>query len=87
MDITHDLVERRHASFGKRSQARANNAMRVLRALFNFAAGKYEDADGRPIILDNPISGGRGLAVCFSGIITIAESLDIPAYALAAAEP
>jgi integrase len=29
--------------------------MRFLRAIFNFAAGKYEDSKGRPIILENPV--------------------------------
>ena len=54
VDLTRDMIERRHAEFGERSHARANNAMRVLRALFNFSAGKFEDAQGRPIVADNP---------------------------------
>lgn len=29
--------------------------MRILRALFNFAAGQYEDAKGRSLILENPV--------------------------------
>lgn len=29
--------------------------MRALRALFNFAAGKYEDSEGRSLIIDNPV--------------------------------
>ncbi|MDQ4147038.1 MAG: integrase, partial [Pseudomonadota bacterium] len=29
--------------------------MRVLRALFNFAAAKYEDAQGQPLIKENPV--------------------------------
>jgi integrase len=29
--------------------------MRVLRALFNFAAGQYEDATGRSLITENPV--------------------------------
>lgn len=29
--------------------------MRVLRALFNFAAGQYENAEGRSLILENPV--------------------------------
>lgn len=53
--ITRDMVERRHAKLGTRSHARANNAMRVLRAILNFTAGKYEDESGKPIILDNPV--------------------------------
>lgn len=54
VDITRDMVERRHAKIGERSPARANNSMRVLRALFNYAAGRYEDAKGRPLLTDNP---------------------------------
>lgn len=33
-----------------------NLAMRVLRALFNFAASEYEDENGRSLILENPVS-------------------------------
>ncbi len=29
--------------------------MRVLRALFNFAAGQYEDAKGHSLIAENPV--------------------------------
>jgi integrase len=54
LDITRDMVERRHAQIGERSHARANNAMRVLRALMNYAAGRYEDAKGRPLLSDIP---------------------------------
>jgi len=53
--ITRDMVERRHIKRGKESQARSNNAMRVLRALYNFAHGKYEDENGLPIFTDNPV--------------------------------
>jgi integrase len=55
VDITRDAVQRRHTKLGERSEARANNAMRLLRALLNFAAGKYEDTQGRPLIPDNPV--------------------------------
>ena len=54
-DITKDMVEIRHRKIGQRSHARANNAMRVLRAVFNHAMGKYEDAQGNPTILFNPV--------------------------------
>jgi integrase len=53
--ISKDMVERRHAKLGEASPAQANLSMRFLRAVFNFAAGKYEDATGRPIILENPV--------------------------------
>ena len=55
LDITKDMVAKRHREFGERSKARANSAMRLLRALFNFAAGEYEDSQGRSLILENPI--------------------------------
>jgi len=52
--ITRNRVEKRHHQMGENSPSSANKAMRVLRALFNFAIGKYEKADGSPIITDNP---------------------------------
>jgi integrase len=55
VSITKDMVEARHQSRGQKSKARANNAMRVLRALFNFAAAKYEDGEGQPLIKKNPV--------------------------------
>ncbi|WP_417542303.1 tyrosine-type recombinase/integrase [Methylophaga thalassica] len=54
-EITKDMVERKHRDLGKRSEARANNSMRVLRALINHAMSKYEDAKGNPIMLFNPV--------------------------------
>ena len=54
-EITKDMVQLRHSALGKRSKARANNAMRVLRAVFNHAITKYEDAQGNPIIANNPV--------------------------------
>jgi integrase len=48
-------VEKRHHSRGQKSKARANNAMRVLRALCYFAAAKYEDAEGQPLVKENPV--------------------------------
>jgi len=56
VDITKDMVEIRHRELGKRSHARANNTMRLLRALFNHAMVKYEDAAGNPIITINPVN-------------------------------
>lgn len=54
-DITKDMVELRHRQLGERSHARANGAMRVLRAIFNHAMNKYEDKNGIPIIKVNPV--------------------------------
>jgi integrase len=56
LQITKDKVEKLHTKLGENSgEAYANLAMRILRALFNFAAGKYEDAQGRSLIVDNPV--------------------------------
>jgi integrase len=53
--ITKDKVAKRHKLLGEKSEARANIAMRVLRALFNFAMGQYEDTQGRSLIFENPV--------------------------------
>lgn len=56
LNITKDMIVKRHAKYGQEnSKARANLAMRLLRALFNFAAEEYEDANGHSIISENPI--------------------------------
>ncbi|HNB90686.1 MAG TPA: integrase family protein [Plasticicumulans sp.] len=67
LSISRDMVERKHASLSeprsyvvngrsvhRGSEAEANYAMRVLRALMTYAAGKYEDEDGAPILSDIP---------------------------------
>lgn len=62
-DLTKDMIETRHRDLGKKSPARANNTMRVLRAVFNFARDKYEDAKGDSLFAINPvdrISRSRG---------------------------
>lgn len=53
--ISKDAIARRHQKLGERSPSRANNAMRVLRALFNFARGQYEDAEGNSLFPENPV--------------------------------
>lgn len=55
-DISKDMVQKLHTEYGKRSQARANNAMRLLRAVFNFACGQYEDSQGRSLFPENPVN-------------------------------
>lgn len=53
--IKADMVERRHAELVERhGGAQADVAMRFLRALFNFAEGKYQRADGEPLVASNP---------------------------------
>jgi len=54
-DISKDMIAKRHTELGKTSQAQANLTMRFLRALFNFAAGQYEDSKGQSLIPDNPV--------------------------------
>ena len=55
-NITKDMALNRHAQRGRTSEARANNAMRVLRALFNFAAAQYEAPDGSSLFPENAVS-------------------------------
>jgi integrase len=52
--ITGDMVQKRHQKLSKDSKTSANKAMRVLRALFNFARDQYEDAEGCSLFPDNP---------------------------------
>ena len=55
LSITKDKIVNRHTVLGEeRGQAYANLSMRLIRALFNFAAGQYEDLQGRSLISENP---------------------------------
>jgi integrase len=55
VEITGDMVVRRHALLGRdHGKASANLAMRVLRAVFGFAAVTYE-VGGKALILANPV--------------------------------
>lgn len=54
LDITRDMVEKRHRELTARSPGVANLASTLLGALFNFARGKYEH-HGRPLVEDNPV--------------------------------
>jgi integrase len=57
LNITKEKVIKRHTQLGEeRGYAYANLAMRMLRALFNFAIGQYEDSQGQSIISENPVS-------------------------------
>lgn len=54
--ITKATIAKHHEYIGRyHGEAFANLAMRVLRALFNFASGQYEDAQGKSFILENPV--------------------------------
>ena len=55
-NITRDMITKRHATHGeKRSEARSNLAMRLLRAIFNFAINEYQTASGKEMIAENPV--------------------------------
>jgi integrase len=54
--ITPDMVKKRHQTHGEeRSEARANLAMRYLRAVFNYASAEYQDAEGNALVGANPV--------------------------------
>jgi len=54
-DISKEMVEKRHRDIGQKAPGRANNVMRVLRAVFNHALTKYEDDSGKPVLNFNPV--------------------------------
>lgn len=53
--ITEPMVQERHRRDGQKSQARANQAMRMLRALFNFAKENYKDNKNQSLYPHNPV--------------------------------
>ena len=53
-DITERAVLERYLERGKVSKARADNAARVLRAVFNFARATYRRSDGSSLFAINP---------------------------------
>lgn len=56
LSITKDKVAKHHEKLGKEhGEAYANLAMRLLRALFNFAEGQYEDSQGKSVVTENPV--------------------------------
>lgn len=55
IEITRDKVAVRFAELSERSNAQSNQAMRILRALLNYARGKYRP-DDKPLLLENPVS-------------------------------
>lgn len=55
-DIDRDMVAMRHKKIVDSGEGiAANNVMRLVRSLFNFANGQYEDEDGKPLFTDNPV--------------------------------
>lgn len=56
INITREMIAKRHAQYGHtNSKARANYAMRVLRAVFNFAVHEYQSDNGQPVVAINPV--------------------------------
>jgi integrase len=53
--ITPDRVLARHKRIGQETPASANKWARYLRALLSFAAGRYTDTEGHPILTDNAV--------------------------------
>lgn len=53
--ITRDMIQERHIAITNHSPAVANYAMRILRSIYNYAIAIYEDADGKPILMHNPV--------------------------------
>lgn len=50
------MIAKRHLQHGTNtSKARANNGIRVLRVICNFAMFEYHTSDGQPIITVNPV--------------------------------
>ena len=55
IDISRKMIQERHALLTLRSKARANLAMRFLRAIFNLATEEFLDADDNPMVVSNPV--------------------------------
>lgn len=56
IEIKRNMVEKKHRDITQKSTTRANTVMRNLRAYFNYAMGEYEDSDGNPMFIHNPVS-------------------------------
>lgn len=82
-EITRADVKARHLEYADRSEARANNGMRVLRALLNYAAAELEGPDGRPMLDGNPVarlSAGRGFWHRVPRRQTVLKPHELPAW-------
>ena len=55
LEITRADVRGLYAKVSRDTVASANLTMRLLRAVFNHAAGEYLDPEGRPVVVDNPV--------------------------------
>lgn len=54
-EIDYSKVLKVHKAYAQRSQAEADRAMRLLKAIINMAMDDVRDLEGRPIILENPV--------------------------------
>lgn len=57
--ITRQAVRARYHELGRRSEAQANQGMRLLRAILNYSMDIYRDADDQPIPPSNPVHAIR----------------------------
>jgi len=55
LSVNREQVAKKHAKISETSESAANKSMRILRAVFNYANGAYEDAEGRSLFPDNPV--------------------------------
>lgn len=54
--LTGQMILHRHrAVAAERGEQAANNHMRALRSVFNFAIDRYEDGTGQPVLASNPV--------------------------------
>jgi len=53
--ITREMVINKYREAAKASTAQANQAFRILRALYNWARATTKQADGTPILPENPV--------------------------------
>ncbi len=80
--LTKDVVQKRHRDYGERSKARANNGMRLLKALFNFVRGQYEDDQGHSLFPENPVDRLSHVKAWFrvERRRTVIKKSDLPAW-------
>lgn len=53
--ISSSDVGTRHSKIGKRTPVGADNAFKLIRAIFNYAKAAYKDSKSEPIIKVNPV--------------------------------
>ncbi|CAA0079606.1 Prophage integrase IntS [BD1-7 clade bacterium] len=53
--LTRNMIQTKHKKLSSQSPTSANKSMRLLRALFNFAGGYYENEHGETLFPNNPV--------------------------------